>query len=279
MRPRSPWITRTFLAILRPGSPIRGGMWRNPSTGNLSCLYWEIGSTIVRQQETGTWGDGIVAQLATDLRSAFPEMKGLKKENLFRMRKFVISCCVIDRWLDTDFPQPIVDTGDTNSVADSEMVGTVSPQFLSPTGARIVGRVSPQFQLPQLMRCVTSLSWSHHYTIIARGDSPAERYFYMSMAVHERWSVRELRRRIASDLFTRYVSVRQQPEKCLPAETESGDLLPFIDHYVLDFLGLAEEHSEQRLHQAILGMSRSVVCLLIRRTWTSIVRAGRAHLC
>jgi hypothetical protein len=34
-----------------------------------------------------------------------------------------------------------------------------------------------------------------------------------------------------ADLFTRYVPVKRNPEKCLPAAAEQGDLLPFKDHY------------------------------------------------
>lgn len=58
----------------------------------LMLLYWHIGSVSVRQQEGAKWGDAVVEQLAADLRAEFPEMKGLAKDNLFRMRKFILSC-------------------------------------------------------------------------------------------------------------------------------------------------------------------------------------------
>ena len=83
-------------------------------------------------------------------------------------------------------------------------------------------------------------------------DSAAEHYFYMTMSVRERWSVRELRRQIDAALFERYMSVKRDPEKCLPTNAESGDLMPFKDHYILEFLGLDDEHSEKQLRKAIL---------------------------
>ncbi len=92
--------------------------------------------------------------------------------------------------------------------------------------------------------------------IVGAVESPAERYFYMAMSVRERWSVRELRRQIDSALFLRYMSVKREPEKCLPDEAESGELLPFKDHYVLEFLGLNEEHSERELRKSILANLR-----------------------
>jgi len=92
--------------------------------------------------------------------------------------------------------------------------------------------------------------------IVGAVESPAERYFYMAMAVRERWSVRELRRQIDSALFLRYMSVKRDPEKCLPDDAECGDLLPFKDHYILEFLGLEDEHSERELRKAILANLR-----------------------
>jgi predicted nuclease of restriction endonuclease-like (RecB) superfamily len=102
----------------------------------------------------------------------------------------------------------------------------------------------------------SAISWSHHRLIVARCESPAERYFYMKMSAAERWSVRELRRQIDSVLFTRYTTVKDNPERCLPFNPESGDLLPFRDHYVLDFLGLEGEHTEKELRHAILSNLR-----------------------
>ncbi len=57
-------------------------------------------------------------------------------------------------------------------------------------------------------------------------------------------------------MFTRYTTVLDNPERCLPANPESGDLLPFNDHYVLEFLGLEVEHTEKELRHAILSNLR-----------------------
>ncbi len=107
-------------------------------------------------------------------------------------------------------------------------------------------------------RLLVGVSWSHHRLIAAASDRPDERYFYLSMAVRERWSVRELERQIESNLFVRYVSVKRDPEKCLPAEAEQGDLLPFKDHYVFDFLGLTEPYAEREVRKAMLANVREL---------------------
>lgn len=45
-------------------------------------LYWGIGRDVLDRQVAGTWGEGIVDQVATDLRVEFPSMKGFSRSNL-----------------------------------------------------------------------------------------------------------------------------------------------------------------------------------------------------
>ena len=214
----------------------------------LVCLYWQIGRVIVQQQETARWGDSVVEQLAADLRLAFPDMKGLMTANLWRMRQFFLAYREIDRWL----------TANQSRVSSAwEELATVRREIMEPVTSRpnvaTVWRDLTSSQLPQL---IAAISWSHHRLIFGAIERIEERYFYLAMSVRERWSERELRRQIDAALFVRYMSAKKNPEACLPEVAEQGDLQPFKDHYVLEFLGLAEEHSEKELRKAILGNLR-----------------------
>ncbi len=51
-------------------------------------LYWRIGKEILVKQEHAGWGTKIIDRLSTDLRRAFPELKGFSPRNLKYMRKF-----------------------------------------------------------------------------------------------------------------------------------------------------------------------------------------------
>lgn len=53
-------------------------------------LYWEIGKTILEQQDEQGWGAKVIQTLSRDLQKAFPEMKGLSERNLKYMRKFAL---------------------------------------------------------------------------------------------------------------------------------------------------------------------------------------------
>lgn len=113
--------------------------------------------------------------------------------------------------------------------------------------------ISAEFQSLTLAHLIPAISWSQHTIIMGVCDRPDERYLYIAMSARERWSVRELRRQIDAALFLRYMSVKRDPEKCLPDHAESGDLLPFKDHYILEFLRLEDEHTERELREAILA--------------------------
>ena len=51
-------------------------------------LYWEIGSTILQRQKKEGWGTKVIGRLASDLRSEFPDMKGLSQRNFVYMQTF-----------------------------------------------------------------------------------------------------------------------------------------------------------------------------------------------
>jgi len=51
-------------------------------------LYWDIGTTILKQQKEQGWGAKIINRIAQDLTKSFPNMKGFSPRNLKYMRAF-----------------------------------------------------------------------------------------------------------------------------------------------------------------------------------------------
>jgi predicted nuclease of restriction endonuclease-like (RecB) superfamily len=54
----------------------------------LVLLYWQIGQEILQRQQHQGWGAKVINRLATDLRKAFPDIKGFSARNLLYMRAF-----------------------------------------------------------------------------------------------------------------------------------------------------------------------------------------------
>lgn len=51
-------------------------------------LYWGIGQSVLKKQEAEGWGSKVIEKLATDLKAAFPDMKGFSARNIQYMVTF-----------------------------------------------------------------------------------------------------------------------------------------------------------------------------------------------
>ena len=55
-------------------------------------LYWDIGRQLAQWQKERDWGTAVVEQMATDLQSTYPGIKGFSRPSLFAMRQFYAFC-------------------------------------------------------------------------------------------------------------------------------------------------------------------------------------------
>ena len=101
------------------------------------------------------------------------------------------------------------------------------------------------------------LSWSHFLDLIYI-DEPLKREFYTEICRLERWSVRTLRAKLDGMLYER-TALSKKPEElakselaALRSEDRMTPDLVFRDHYLLDFLGLADTYSERDLEDSII---------------------------
>ncbi len=68
----------------------------------LVLLYWRMGREILERKATAGWGAKVNAQLAHDLRTEFPDMRGLSPRNLVYMQTFAAA------WPEEAFTQQVV---------------------------------------------------------------------------------------------------------------------------------------------------------------------------
>jgi predicted nuclease of restriction endonuclease-like (RecB) superfamily len=69
------------------------------SNAAMVLFYWEIGQRVLEKQTVQGWGAKIIDRLSTDLREAFPEMKGFSPRNIKYMRAFAAA------WPDSEIVQ------------------------------------------------------------------------------------------------------------------------------------------------------------------------------
>ena len=103
----------------------------------------------------------------------------------------------------------------------------------------------------ELVTLLRDLPWSSHLDLLGRCRTAEEREFYLRHAIREDHSVRELRRAIDSATFER-VSLADQniatASRDLPLEARHA----FKDTYVVEFLELSPDHSEDDLRRGLV---------------------------
>ena len=110
--------------------------------------------------------------------------------------------------------------------------------------------------LPIDFRSHSHLGWTHYRILLGIKDN-IKRNFYFEQAAHERWSTRELLRKIDGALFERVALSRDtkglvalEKKKGAPEVTAYEDI--FKDPYLLDFLGLKGAYLEKDMEAAII---------------------------
>jgi predicted nuclease of restriction endonuclease-like (RecB) superfamily len=110
----------------------------------------------------------------------------------------------------------------------------------------------------QLSAMARVLPWTHNTTIFSRYKLPEERRFYLALCHKEKYSSRELERQIDAASLERASLSPSKLSAALrviqPAVDEA-----FKDHYVLEFLGLPDPHSENDLKRALVRHMKAFV--------------------
>ena len=116
---------------------------------------------------------------------------------------------------------------------------------------------------PKLATLLRELPWSSNLHILNKAKLPEEREFYLRMALHQGWQVREVARQIDASLFERTVLTPPKLSTLLrELHPAAGEV--FKDAYMLEFLGLPDEHSESDLHSGLVRHLRRFISELGR---------------
>lgn len=102
------------------------------------------------------------------------------------------------------------------------------------------------------------LPWSHNLAIFSRCKTQQERAFYLELTLNQKYSFRELDRQINACLFER--AMLDQAKLSTPLrELHPAIGTVFKDNYVLEFLGLPDQHSENDLQKALIRHMKAFI--------------------
>jgi predicted nuclease of restriction endonuclease-like (RecB) superfamily len=225
----------------------------------MTATYWEIGRRIVAYEQYGEkrarYGKKVLKNLALELTSRFG--RGFSERNLEQMRLFYLT-------------QSISQTLSSKSQINHEM-HPVSEK--SQTLSSELSRTGSMKSFP--------LPWSHYVRLLSI-KNPEARQFYESEAIRGGWTVRQLDRQIQTQFYERTALSRNKasmlkkgsqelPEDVVTPEEEIKD--PFV----LEFLGLKDEYSENELEEALIHQLENFL-LELGKDFTFVGRQRRLRI-
>ncbi len=210
----------------------------------MTAAYWQVGRRIVEGEQRGTsragYGEHLLERLSNDLTKRFG--RGFSVDNLELMRRFYLAH----------------EAGQISETASRKSGSTNSETQSRNSLAQIHHAASGKSQasIRQTPSAVFPLPWSHYVRLLSVENAHA-RQFYETETLRGGWTVKQLDRQIDSQFYERTALSRdkaamlgkhnrRRPEDVVTAEEEVKD--PFL----LEFLGLKDEYSEDQLEEALI---------------------------
>ena len=126
---------------------------------------------------------------------------------------------------------------------------------------------------------VTQCSWSNNLLILSGTKTKEERYFYLQLAVKNKYSKRESDRQISSSYYERYLlsDGKQLPSITKTIDEDDYPNTRILDTYSLEFLDLPENFSENDLRNSIINNLKNFI-LEIGKDFTFISNEYRVQV-
>ena len=213
----------------------------------MTAAYWLIGHRVVEFEQSGErraeYGTALIERLSADLTQQFG--RGFSRQNIQQMRLFYLS-----------YP-PEQNRQTVSGKSDDE-----GSESIRQTVSGKLDDDSTEVRLMELMAAFP-LPWSAYARLLSVKNTHA-REFYETEALRGGWSVRQLDRQIGSQFYERTaLSKNKAAMLAKGGQAHPGDrALPeeeIKDPFVLEFLDLRDEYSENDLEEALIGQLETLL--------------------
>lgn len=200
-------------------------------------LYFLIGKMIDDKFQTEKWGTKTLERVSERLQQELPGLRGFSGQNLRKMRVFY------QEWSDLDVICSTVSNKLEKNLKSIRV--TVSTKLKN-----------KESELdPEQLKAFFSISFSHHFEIILKIKSYDARWYYISNAASQFWSLRHLRTELKNQSHLQAARLPNNFTNTLPDELSNKAIRSFKDQYLLDFVNLEDgddEIDEKVLEQEIV---------------------------
>ena len=206
----------------------------------MTAAYWLIGRRIVEFEQSGEeraeYGAALIERLAEDLTGRFG--RGFSRQNVQNMRLFYLSCP----------PEKI------HQILSGKRAPSPRRQIhQTPSGK--YGAAAVEVGFDDLLAALP-LPWSAYVRLLSVRSGSA-REFYETEALRGGWSVRQPDRPIGSQFYERTAPSKNRAAMLTRGQQERPEDLALPgeqikDPFVLEFLDLKDEYSENDLEEALI---------------------------
>ena len=212
----------------------------------LVMLYWDIGRSILEEQQANGWGDGVVEQLSKDLGKRYPGTFGFSARNLWDMRRFY------ETWSrPAILRQAVAELGKPLRVAR----GKDRQKRKNPLPTRTPA------QIEFMRQAVAELPWGHHLVLLNKLEDVRDRVWYIRQAVQLGWSRNILLNQLLGQAHKRIAKGGKgnnfihalAPDLAAQAE----EVLK--SSYNLEFLGISKVVNERDLEERLIEHVRDFI--------------------
>ena len=217
----------------------RTDAYKAVNTELINC-YWQVGEYISKRIAQAVWGDKAIDELAKFMEKNHPDLKGYNRRGLYRMKQFY---------------ETYVEISSIVSLTMSQIEG-LGNQVID-----LKERPLESTNIKDTILC--KIGWTHHLIIMSRAKTYEEKEFYLRLCIQENYSVKELDRQISSGVFERVMLGNHQ----LPAKMKGTGreiTSAFKSDYILEFLNLPRDHSEEDLQKALISQMKHFILELGR---------------
>ena len=121
-----------------------------------------------------------------------------------------------------------------------------------------MARFYAEYQSNEILQpLVGEISWSKHIVILTKCKETRQRQFYILTTQKYGWTKDVLINKIEAKTYENYLLGQSNFDNTLPDKIKNQAILALKDEYTFDLVGLAEEHSEYELEQAIIKNIRA----------------------
>lgn len=199
-------------------------------------LYFKTGRMLSEKVKAQKWGTKVLVQIAVDLQSNLPGLKGFSFTNLKKMRQFFEAYSNFE----------------IRPSATAQMANT---DFTSQNGGS-----NPIGPLPTTqLEAFYSISFTHHILLLNRCKEADERFFYIEHSATQFWSVSIMEHQIDADLFKKQGKLPNNFQTTISESLKPSALKVFKDEYLLDFIAGDELDDERHIEQQVVLNIRNFI--------------------